>query len=70
MSESRNRPSSAEDMAMFQNDKLSQKELGAFYTPPLYAQKALELVRSAIQEVPKGNDYVIIDRCAGTTPTT
>ena len=46
--------------------KLSQKELGAFYTPPLYAQKALELVREAIQEVPAGNDYVIIDRCAGS----
>ena len=48
------------------NDKLTQKELGAFYTPPLYAQKALELVREAIREVPKGNDYVIIDRCAGS----
>ena len=24
------------------NDKMTQKELGAFYTPPLYAQKALE----------------------------
>ena len=44
------------------NDKLSQKELGAFDTPPLYAQKALELVREAIREVPDGNDYVIIDR--------
>jgi hypothetical protein len=48
------------------NDKLSQKELGAFYTPPLYAQKALELVREAIKQVPDGNDYVIIDRCAGS----
>jgi hypothetical protein len=48
------------------NDKLSQKELGAFYTPPLYAQKALELVREAIRYVPEGNDYVIIDRCAGS----
>ncbi|GHT13090.1 hypothetical protein FACS1894170_08670 [Planctomycetales bacterium] len=48
------------------NDKLTQKELGAFYTPPLYAQKALELVRDAIKEVPEGNDYVIIDRCAGS----
>jgi len=66
MTESRERPSSAEDLAVFLNDRLSQKELGAFYTPPLYAQKALELVRSAIQEVPEGNDYVIIDRCAGS----
>ncbi|MCL2743011.1 MAG: hypothetical protein FWE67_04090 [Planctomycetaceae bacterium] len=48
------------------NDKLTQKELGAFYTPPLYAQKALELVRKAIKEIPEGNDYVIIDRCAGS----
>jgi len=54
MSASHKRSSSAKDMATFQNDKLSQKELGAFYTPPLYAQKALELVRCAIQEVPEG----------------
>lgn len=48
------------------NDNLTQKNLGAFYTHKLYAQKSLELVREAIKRVPEGNDYVIIDRCAGT----
>lgn len=48
------------------NDVLHKKNLGAFYTHPLYAEKSLELVRKAIARVPDGNDYVIIDRCAGT----
>lgn len=48
------------------NDTLQKKNLGAFYTPDLYAEKSLELVRKAIARVPQGNDYVIIDRCAGT----
>ena len=48
------------------NDPSQQKALGAFYTPPIYAEKALELVREAIRRVPKGNDYIILDRCAGT----
>lgn len=48
------------------NDNLIKKELGAFFTPPAYAKKAVELVREAIKLVPKGNDYVILDRCAGT----
>ena len=48
------------------NDFLHKKNLGAFYTHPLYAEKSLELVREAIYKVPVGNDYVIIDRCAGT----
>lgn len=48
------------------NDFLHKKDLGAFYTHPVYAEKSLELVRKAISRVPKGNDYVIIDRCAGT----
>ena len=48
------------------NDVLHKKNLGAFYTHPLYAKKSLELVRKAISRVPDGNDYVIIDRCAGT----
>ena len=48
------------------NDPATQKDLGAFYTPPLYAKKAIELVKQAIDRVPEGNDYVIIDRCAGT----
>lgn len=48
------------------NDTLQKKNLGAFYTPTLYAEKSLELVRAAIERVPKGNDYIILDRCAGT----
>ena len=48
------------------NDTLQKKNLGAFYTHEIYAEKSLELVREAIKRVPDGNDYVIIDRCAGT----
>lgn len=48
------------------NDPMTQKKLGAFYTPPAYSRKAAELVRQAIDRVPVGNDYVIIDRCAGS----
>ena len=48
------------------NDKITQKETGAFYTPTLYAKKAYELIEIAIKRVPKGNDYVIFDFCAGT----
>lgn len=48
------------------NDTMQKKNLGAFYTPKLYVEKALELVREAIKRVPQGNDYIILDRCAGT----
>jgi len=48
------------------NDNLIKKELGAFFTPPAYAKKSVELVRGAIKLVPEGNDYIILDRCAGT----
>lgn len=48
------------------NDRLKKKNLGAFYTPEAYAKKAHELLQLAIARVPEGNDYVIIDRCAGT----
>ncbi|WP_386691526.1 MULTISPECIES: hypothetical protein [unclassified Lonepinella] len=48
------------------NDTLSKKNLGAFYTPTPYVEKSLELVKQAIERVPKGNDYIILDRCAGT----
>lgn len=48
------------------NDTLQKKNLGAFYTPKPYAEKSHELLRMAIERVPEGNDYVIIDRCAGT----
>lgn len=48
------------------NDRLNKKDLGAFYTPKAYCEKASELVMKAVGRVPAGNDYVIIDRCAGT----
>ena len=48
------------------NDRLSKKELGAFYTPEPYCRKAAELVQMAVDRVPEGNDYIILDRCAGT----
>ena len=49
------------------NDFLQKKNLGAFYTPELYAEKSIELVRMAIARVPQDNDdYIILDRCAGT----
>ena len=48
------------------NDFLQKKNLGAFYTSRIYAEKALELVRLAIARVPEGNDYILLDRCAGT----
>lgn len=48
------------------NDDLQKINLGAFYTPKLYVEKSIELLRQAIERVPNGNDYVIIDRCAGT----
>lgn len=49
------------------NDTLQKKNLGAFYTPEPYVKKSLELVREAIKRVPEGNDYIILDRCAGTS---
>lgn len=48
------------------NDRLNRKDLGAFYTPIPYAKKAAELVMMAVERVPVGNDYIILDRCAGT----
>lgn len=48
------------------NDKLKKIELGAFYTPQPYVLKSHELLREAIARVPNGNDYVIVDRCAGS----
>lgn len=48
------------------NDRLNKKNLGAFYTPKAYCEKASELMMKAVERVPDGNDYVIIDRCAGT----
>ncbi len=48
------------------NDKLKKKTLGAFYTPIPYCEKSKELLEMAIANIPKGNDYIILDRCAGT----
>lgn len=48
------------------NDRLNKKDLGAFYTPAPYCEKASELVMKAVERVPEGNDYIILDRCSGT----
>lgn len=38
------------------NDRLNKKDLGAFYTPAPYCEKASELVMKAVERVPEGND--------------
>lgn len=48
------------------NDRLNKKDLGAFYTPAPYCEKASELVMKAVERVPEGNDYIILDRASGT----
>ncbi len=51
------------------NDKILQKELGAFYTPDSYVKLSTQMVRDAILRIKKAmpnNDYIILDRCAGT----
>lgn len=48
------------------NDRLSKKELGAYYTPIIYARQASKFVLEAIRRIPEDNDYVILDRSAGT----
>lgn len=48
------------------NDPAIRKDLGAFYTPLPYDKEATKLVRQTISNLPKGMDYVILDRCAGT----
>lgn len=48
------------------NDDLNKKDLGAFYTPLIYAEKSFDLLYQAIERVPEGNDFIILDRCAGT----
>lgn len=48
------------------NDPENKKKLGAFYTPEAYVKLGYNLLQKAIKIVPKDNDYVIIDRCAGT----
>lgn len=48
------------------NAKIQRADLGAFYTPDLYAKESVKLVMKSIERVPAGNDYIILDRCAGT----
>lgn len=43
------------------NSRLAKKDLSAFYTPMPYAQKAVELVQKAVERVPDGNDYIILE---------
>jgi hypothetical protein len=47
------------------NDPMSQKVLGAYYTPDCYVKLSTKLLLDAVSKV-KTKDYVIIDRCAGT----
>lgn len=55
-----------EDIMDCLNPGLLQREQGAYYTPKAYVDEMHKLLYQAISEVPKGMDYVIIDRCAGT----
>lgn len=55
-----------EDIMDCLNPNLLQREQGAYYTPPVYVEEMHKLLFKAISEIPKGMDYVIIDRCAGT----
>ena len=49
------------------NDNQHKKELGAFYTPKEYVKLSTKLVRQAIKKIKEANnDYIIVDRCAGT----
>lgn len=48
------------------NSRLAKKDLGAFFTPEPYSRKASELVMKAVERVPEGNDYIILDRAAGS----
>jgi hypothetical protein len=47
------------------NPEYLQREHGAYYTPSAYVKKMQEMLLRAIDEVPNGTDYVVIDRCAG-----
>ncbi len=50
------------------NDSQHKKELGAFYTPKEYVRLSTKMVREAIKRIKEEttNDYIILDRCAGT----
>ncbi len=55
-----------EDIMDCLNPGLLQREQGAYYTPPAYVAEMHKMLYKAIEEVPEGMDYIIIDRCAGT----
>ena len=51
------------------NDIQLKKETGAFYTPSAYVELSTDMVRDAIKRIKQANpnnDYIILDRCAGT----
>lgn len=48
------------------NDPMTQKKLGAYYTPTAYCVLAAEELRRIIKSLPEGVDYVIVDPAAGT----
>ena len=48
------------------NPGLLQREQGAYYTPTAYVDEMHKMLYKAIEEIPVGMDYIIIDRCAGT----
>lgn len=55
-----------EDIMDCLNPGLLQREQGAYYTPSAYVNEMHKMLYKAIDEIPKGMDYIIIDRCAGT----
>ncbi len=55
-----------EDIMDCLNPGLLQREQGAYYTPTAYVNEMHKMLFKAIEEIPKGMDYIIIDRCAGT----
>ncbi len=55
-----------EDIMDCLNPGLLQREQGAYYTPTAYVNEMHKMLIKAIKEIPKGMDYIIIDRCAGT----
>lgn len=55
-----------EDIMDCLNPGLLQLEQGAYYTPTAYVKEMHKFLLRAISSIPKGMDYIIIDRCAGT----
>ena len=43
-----------------------QKRLGAFFTPDYAAEKSTAYIRNIISNLNEDEDYIIVDRCAGT----